>query len=135
MRKVLTEHAARLRRAHRSTRHKYQHPRLQRAPYHFCHEPHEAEIKVRTITSNGPTALCLTARGVCGSAHVFNNKLFFTRDVMDHNAVPKHFKIQEPNPKPQAQAPGEIFDWPKVRKKIWPNLFRGGGRGVWDPPV
>ena len=28
------------------------------------------------------------ARGVWGLAHVFNNKLFFTRDIMDDDAVP-----------------------------------------------
>ena len=40
------------------------------------------------------------ARGV-GLAHVFSNKLFFTRDIMDDDAVLKHFSIQEPKPKPK----------------------------------
>ena len=39
--------------------------------------------------------------GVWGLAHVFNNKLFFTRDIMDDDAVPK------PAPKPNtAPKPG-----------------------------
>jgi len=41
------------------------------------------------------------ARGVWGLAHVFNNKLFFTRDIMDDDAVPKHFNVPEPKPKPK----------------------------------
>ena len=28
-------------------------------------------------------------------------------------------------------APEKIFDWPEAWKKIWPNLFKGGG----DPPT
>ena len=41
------------------------------------------------------------ARGVWGLAHVFNNKLFFTMDIMDDDAVPKHFNVPEPKPKPK----------------------------------
>ena len=41
------------------------------------------------------------ARGVWGLAHVFNNKMFFTRDIMDDDAVPKHFNVPEPKPKPK----------------------------------
>ena len=29
------------------------------------------------------------------------NKLFFTRDIMDDDAVPKHFNVPEPKPKPK----------------------------------
>ena len=38
---------------------------------------------------------------VLGLAHVFNNKLFFTRDIMDDDAVPKHLNVPEPKPKPK----------------------------------
>ena len=31
----------------------------------------------------------------------FNNKLFFTRDIMDDDAVPMHFNVPEPKPKPK----------------------------------
>ena len=40
------------------------------------------------------------ARGVWGLAHVFNNKLFFTRDIMDDDAVPMH---AAPTPGPKGQ--------------------------------
>ena len=39
------------------------------------------------------------AKGVLGLVHVFNNKLFFTRDIMDDDTVPKHFSVPEPKPK------------------------------------
>ena len=41
------------------------------------------------------------ARGIWGLAHVFNNKLFLTRDIMDDDAVPMHFNVPESKPKPK----------------------------------
>ena len=48
--------------------------------------------------SNSPTTFFYHI--VWGLAHVFNNKLFFTRDIVDDDAVPKHFNVPEPKPKP-----------------------------------
>ena len=32
------------------------------------------------------------------------------------------------------KVPAKIFHWPKARKKMWPNLFRGGGGGWCGTP-
>ena len=53
------------------------------------------------------------ARGVWGLAHVFNNKLFFTRDIMDDDAVPKHFNVPEPKPKPKPKPAPKATAAPK----------------------
>ena len=53
------------------------------------------------------------ARGVWGLAHVFNNKLFFTRDIMDDDAVPEHFNVPEPKPKPASKATAAPKPGPK----------------------
>ena len=48
-------------------------------------------------------------------------------------------KVVHPPPSPSGaefleapKAPKKIFDWPKARKKIWPNVLREGGGGA--PP-
>ena len=38
------------------------------------------------------------ARGVWGMAHVFDGKLYFTRDHMQGNFIPKNLKLHEPKP-------------------------------------
>ena len=37
-------------------------------------------------------------------AHVFDGKLYFTRDHMQGNFIPKHLKLPQPNPAPKPQA-------------------------------
>ena len=59
------------------------------------------------------------ARGVWGLAHVFNNKLFFTRDIMDDDAVPKHFNVPEPNPKPKPKPAPKPNAFPSLAP-AWP---------------
>ena len=44
------------------------------------------------------------ARGVWGMAHVFDGKLYFTRDHMQGNFIPKNLKLQEPKPAPKPRA-------------------------------
>ena len=44
------------------------------------------------------------ARGVWGMAHVFDGKLYFTRDLMQGNFIPKNLKLPEPKPAPEPQA-------------------------------
>ena len=50
------------------------------------------------------------ARGVWGMAHVFDGKLYFTRDHMQDNFIPKNLKLPEPKraPKPQAKASSKV---------------------------
>ena len=57
------------------------------------------------------------ARGVWGLAHVFNNKLFFTRDIMDDDAVPMHFNVPEPKPKPKPKPAPKATAAPKPGPK------------------
>ena len=57
------------------------------------------------------------ARGVWGLAHVFNNKLFFTRDIMDDDAVPKHFNVPDPKPKPKPKPAPKASVAPKPGPK------------------
>ena len=45
-----------------------------------------------------------TARGVWGMAHVFDGKLYFTRDRMQGNFIPKKLPEPKPAPKPRAKA-------------------------------
>ena len=44
------------------------------------------------------------ARGVWGMAHVFDGKLYFIRDHMQGDFIPKNLKVPEPKPAPKAQA-------------------------------
>ena len=44
------------------------------------------------------------ARGVWGMAHVFDGKLYFTRDHMQGNFIPSNLKLPEPKPAPKPQA-------------------------------
>ena len=44
------------------------------------------------------------ARGVWGMAHVFDGKLYFTRDHMQGNFIPKNLKLPEPKPAPKPWA-------------------------------
>ena len=44
------------------------------------------------------------ARGVWGMAHVFDGKLYFTRDHMQGNFIPKNLKLPEPKPAPKPRA-------------------------------
>ena len=44
------------------------------------------------------------ARGVWGMAHVFDGKLYFTRDHMQGNFIPKNLKLPEPKPDPKPRA-------------------------------
>ena len=57
------------------------------------------------------------ARGVWGLSHVFNNKLFFTRDIMDDDAVPMHFNVPEPKPKPKPKPAPKATVAPKPGPK------------------
>ena len=57
------------------------------------------------------------ARGVWGLAHVFNNKLFFTRDIMDDDAVPMHFNVPDPKPKPKPKPAPKASVAPKPGPK------------------
>ena len=57
------------------------------------------------------------ARGVWGLVHVFTNKLFFTRDIMDDDAVPKHFSVPEPKPKPKPKPASKATATPKPGPK------------------
>ena len=57
------------------------------------------------------------ARGVWGLAHVFNSKLFFTTDIMDDDAVPKHFNVPEPKPKPKPKPAPKATAAPKPGPK------------------
>ena len=41
------------------------------------------------------------ARAVWGMAHVFDGKLYFTRDHMQGNFIPKNLKLPEPKPAPK----------------------------------
>ena len=43
------------------------------------------------------------ARGVWGMAHVFDGKLYFTRDHMQGNFISKNLKLPEPKPAPKPQ--------------------------------
>ena len=43
-------------------------------------------------------------RGVLGMAHVFDGKLYFTRDHMQGNVIPKNLKLPEPKPAPKPRA-------------------------------
>ena len=45
------------------------------------------------------TTSCFSQETSWGLVHVFNNKLFFTRDIMDDDTVRKHFSVPEPKPK------------------------------------
>ena len=54
---------------------------------------------------------------VWGLAHVFNNKLFFTRDIMDDDAVPMHFNVPEPKPKPKPKPAPKATAAPKPGPK------------------
>ena len=40
-------------------------------------------------------------RGVWGMAHVFEGKLYFTRDHMQGNFIPKNLKLPQPKPAPK----------------------------------
>ena len=44
-------------------------------------------------------------------AHVFNGKLYFTRDHMQGNFIPKNLKLpqRKPAPQPQAKTPSKLF--------------------------
>ena len=55
--------------------------------------------------------------GKSGLAHVFNSKLFFTRDIMDDDADPKHFNVPEPKPKPKPKPPPKPNAAPKPGPK------------------
>ena len=44
------------------------------------------------------------ARGVWGMAHVFDGKLYFTRDQMQGNFIPKNLKLPQPRPAPKPRA-------------------------------
>ena len=44
------------------------------------------------------------ARGVWGMAHVFDGKLYFTRDHMQGNFIPKNLKVPEPKSAPKRRA-------------------------------
>ena len=64
------------------------------------------------------------ARSMWGMAHVFDGKLYFTRNHMQGNFIPKNLKLPEPTPapKPRPKAPlsGEhvqLFRMVYVRKK------------------
>ena len=64
------------------------------------------------------------ARGVWGMAHVFDGKLYFTRDPMQGNFIPKNLKLPEPKPapkpRPKASSSGEhvqLFRMVYDRKK------------------
>ena len=57
------------------------------------------------------------ARGVWGLTHVFNNKLFFTRDIMDDDAVPMHFNVPYPKPKPKPKPAPKASVAPKPGPK------------------
>ena len=43
------------------------------------------------------------AQGVWGMAHVFDGKLYFTRDHMQGNFIPKNLKLPEPKKVPKRQ--------------------------------
>ena len=43
------------------------------------------------------------ARGVWGMAHVFDGKLYFTRDHMQGNFIPKNLTLPKPKPAPKPQ--------------------------------
>ena len=92
----------------------------------------------------------ISARGVWGLAHVFNNKLFFTRDIMDDDAVPKHFNVPEPKPKPKlkpapkgmhvlARCAGNFFfrgtGLPTAVRKNQPLVPRSNTAGSWTRGV
>ena len=54
------------------------------------------------------------ARGVWGMAHVFDGKLYFIRDHMQGNFIPKNLKLPEPKPAPKPRAKASlkgIFKW------------------------
>ena len=44
------------------------------------------------------------ARGVWGMAHVCDGKLYFTRDHMQRNVIPKNLKLPQPKPAPKPGA-------------------------------
>ena len=44
------------------------------------------------------------ARGVWGMAHVFDGKLYFTRNHIQGNFIPKNLKLPEPKPAPKPRA-------------------------------
>ena len=47
-------------------------------------------------------------------AHVFDGKLYFTRDHMQGNFIPKNLKLPEPKPAPKTSGKGifkGIFKW------------------------
>ena len=44
------------------------------------------------------------AQGVWGMARVFDGKLYFTRDHMQDNFIPKNLKLPQPKPAPKPQA-------------------------------
>ena len=48
---------------------------------------------------------------------MFNNKLFFTRDIMDDDAVPMHFNVPEPKPKPKPKPAPKATAAPKPGPK------------------
>ena len=41
--------------------------------------------------------------GLWGMAHVFDGKLYLTRDHMQGNFIPKYLKLPEPRPAPKPQ--------------------------------
>ena len=48
------------------------------------------------------------ARGVWGLAHVFDGKLYFTLNIMDNEAIRKHFLVPKPKPKPAPKPKGKV---------------------------
>ena len=46
------------------------------------------------------TTISSSTRGVWGLGHVFEGKLYFTKDIVDGNFVPRNQKLQ-PTPKPE----------------------------------
>ena len=48
---------------------------------------------------------------------LFNNKLFFTRDIMDDDAVPMHFNVPDPKPKPKPKPAPKASVAPKPGPK------------------
>ena len=45
--------------------------------------------------------------GLWGMAHVFDGKLYLTRDHMQGNFIPKNLKLPEPKHQPKASSSGE----------------------------
>ena len=76
-------------------------------------------------------------RGIWGLGHIFNDKLYLTRDIMDGSEVPAHFEV--PQPKPPAPAPAK----PKPKAAPKPGgkhvqefrMLYKRGKGFYSQPI